>query len=100
MKTYFFTYTKVGRKVYRYLYLVIIFLIVDAKITAGGTHVLSVLWNNEREEQYPAVWLRDNCQCSECYQASALGRLHLMKNVETDINFEKLTIKNNVVNLI
>lgn len=73
---------------------------MDAKITAGGTHVLSVLWNNEREEQYPAVWLRDNCQCSECYQASALGRLHLMKNVETDINFEKLTIKNNVVNLI
>ena len=73
---------------------------MDAKKTAGGTHVLSVLWNNQQEEQYPAVWLRDNCQCSKCYQASALGRLHLMKNVEPDINFEKLSIKNNEVTYI
>ena len=54
-----------------------------------GTDVLSVVWEDHRENEYPAVWLRDNCQCPKCYQASALGRLHLMRHVDPEITFEQ-----------
>ncbi|KAA0183533.1 hypothetical protein HAZT_HAZT003870 [Hyalella azteca] len=30
---------------------------------------------------YPTVWLRDNCQCSNCFNPLALGRSFLMQNL-------------------
>jgi hypothetical protein len=31
---------------------------------------------------YPFVWLRDNCQCSSCFQPSATARLLLFKDLD------------------
>ena len=75
------------------------FDLVEATTTPKGTNVLSVVWNDHNEKQYPAVWLRDNCQCKNCYQASALARLHLMRNVDPEIQFKNLTVENNEVNI-
>ena len=56
-------------------------------------------WNkclvHHLEEHYPAVWLRDNCQCPKCYQASALARLHLMRNVDPEIKFKSSELASN-----
>jgi hypothetical protein len=61
--------------------------LVQAQKTAKGTEVLSVQWNNNRvEAQYPAVWLRDNCQCPKCYQNSALARKLVMKDLDAGIS--------------
>jgi hypothetical protein len=61
--------------------------LVQAQKTAKGTEVLSVQWNNNKvEAQYPAVWLRDNCQCPKCYQNSALARKLVMKDLDAGIS--------------
>ena len=59
-----------------------------------GTNVLSVKWNTDQEVDYPAVWLRDNCQCPKCYQKTAMARLSLMRNLNVDIDIPKAEILN------
>ena len=63
--------------------------------TKKGTSVLSVKWNSDKEVQYPAVWLRDNCQCPKCYQKTAMARLSLMRNLNIDIDIPKVEILEN-----
>ncbi|KAK1335865.1 hypothetical protein QTO34_003663 [Cnephaeus nilssonii] len=36
-----------------------------------GAHLMQILWQDGTESFYPAVWLRDNCQCPNCYLDSA-----------------------------
>ena len=68
------------------------------KISVGtsqkGTNVLSVKWNTDKEVAYPAVWLRDNCQCPKCYQKTAMARLSLMRNLNVDIDISRAEIIN------
>ena len=68
---------------------------VFTKKTQNGTNVLSITWSDSKEEQYPAVWLRDNCQCPKCYHASAFERLHLMRNVDPEIKFKSSVLASN-----
>ena len=63
--------------------------------TTKGTSVLSVKWNSEKEVHYPAVWLRDNCQCPKCYQKTAMARLSLMRNLNIEIDIPKVEIVEN-----
>lgn len=36
---------------------------------------LVVKWKeSEKLDEYPLVWLRDNCQCSKCFNAAAKSR--------------------------
>ncbi len=37
---------------------------------------------------FPFVWLRDNCQCPECFHPVSKGRLFLMRDLEVDIKAE------------
>ena len=41
---------------------------------ADATRMLHVTWNNGTVSRYPFVYLRDNCQCSECFHESSLQR--------------------------
>ena len=36
--------------------------------------MLHVTWNNNTVNRYPFVYLRDNCQCPECFHESSLQR--------------------------
>ena len=35
--------------------------------------------------QFPAIWLRDNCQCSKCFSEHAQARLVLMRNLDLNM---------------
>lgn len=56
-----------------------------------GTHLLQVLWHSGEESLYPAIWLRDNCQCSDCYLDSAKARKLLVEALDVNIGIRSLT---------
>ena len=41
--------------------------------------------------QFPAIWLRDNCQCSKCFNEHAQARLVLMRDL--DINMKPISVE-------
>ena len=43
-------------------------------------------------DEYPYVWLRENCQCPKCFHEDALGRLFLMSDLDLDIKAESADI--------
>ncbi|KAM5248984.1 gamma-butyrobetaine dioxygenase [Ctenodactylus gundi] len=56
-----------------------------------GAHLMQILWGDETESLYPAVWLRDNCQCSDCYLNSAKARKLLLEALDVNISIKGLT---------
>jgi gamma-butyrobetaine dioxygenase len=56
-----------------------------------GSHLMQVLWHDGAESLYPSVWLRDNCQCSECYLGSAKARKLLLEALDVNISIKDLT---------
>ena len=57
-------------------------------------------WNTEAKEninEYPAVWLRDNCQCPNCYNKHANARLLLMKNLDIEVQPKHISVEDNQV---
>ncbi|XP_002709068.3 gamma-butyrobetaine dioxygenase [Oryctolagus cuniculus] len=57
----------------------------------GGAHLMQILWHNREESLYPAIWLRDNCQCSDCYLDSAKARKLLIEALDVNIGIKSLT---------
>ena len=49
-------------------------LSVQSANKADATRMLNVTWNNDTVSRYPFVYLRDNCQCTECFHESSLQR--------------------------
>lgn len=45
------------------------FVVVDVNKKTGKD-----LNESEKQLKYPSMWLRDNCQCSECFHASSKSR--------------------------
>ena len=65
---------------------------------------VSVQWKDlekghaaEDTNEYPAVWLRDNCQCPKCYNKHANARLLLMKDLDVDTKPKEVSIEENQV---
>ncbi|XP_062951970.1 gamma-butyrobetaine dioxygenase [Cynocephalus volans] len=56
-----------------------------------GAHLMQVLWHDGAESLYPAIWLRDNCPCSDCYLDSAKARKLLIEALDVNICMEDLT---------
>lgn len=54
-------------------------------------HLMQVVWDDGGESLYPAVWLRDNCQCSDCYLDSAKARKLLLEALDVNIYIKGLT---------
>ena len=69
-------------------------------ISSKGTPKLSVSWDNEKRRNYPAVWLRDNCQCEKCYSPSALARSVLMQNLDVNISIDSAKVIEDKVSAI
>ncbi|XP_012875054.1 PREDICTED: gamma-butyrobetaine dioxygenase [Dipodomys ordii] len=55
-----------------------------------GAHLMQIFWHDGTESLYPAVWLRDNCQCSECYLDSAKARKLLLEALDVNISIKCL----------
>ncbi|XP_027792509.2 gamma-butyrobetaine dioxygenase [Marmota flaviventris] len=64
-----------------------------------GNHLMQILWNDGTESLYPAVWLRDNCQCSDCYLDSAKARKLLLETLDVNIGIKDLEFDKKKVNI-
>ncbi|XP_046926042.1 gamma-butyrobetaine dioxygenase [Lynx rufus] len=56
-----------------------------------GAHSLRIFWHDGAESLYPAVWLRDNCQCPDCYLDSAKARKLLIEALDVNTGIKGLT---------
>ncbi|XP_059565145.1 gamma-butyrobetaine dioxygenase [Myotis daubentonii] len=56
-----------------------------------GAHLMQILWQDGTESFYPAVWLRDNCQCPSCYLDSAKARKFLVESLDVNIGIKDLS---------
>ncbi|XP_021566037.1 uncharacterized protein LOC110595261 [Carlito syrichta] len=56
-----------------------------------GAHLMQILWHDGAGSLYPAVWLRDNCPCSDCYLDSAKARKLLVEALDVNIGIQGLT---------
>ncbi|XP_016061637.1 PREDICTED: gamma-butyrobetaine dioxygenase [Miniopterus natalensis] len=56
-----------------------------------GAHLMQILWQDGTESFYPAVWLRDNCQCPGCYLDSAKARKFLVESLDVNIGIKDLS---------
>lgn len=64
-----------------------------------GAHLMQILWHDGVESLYPSVWLRDNCQCSDCYLHSAKARKLLVEALDVNIGIKDLTFDRNKVHI-
>ncbi|XP_036896311.1 gamma-butyrobetaine dioxygenase [Sturnira hondurensis] len=56
-----------------------------------GAHLMQILWHDGTESFYPAVWLRDNCQCPYCYLDSAKARKFLVESLDVNIGIKDVS---------
>ncbi|XP_047632070.1 gamma-butyrobetaine dioxygenase [Phacochoerus africanus] len=64
-----------------------------------GAHLMQVLWQDGTKSLFPAVWLRDNCQCPDCYLDSAKARKLLLEALDVNIGIKGLTFDRNKVHI-
>ncbi|KAJ8796038.1 hypothetical protein J1605_002800 [Eschrichtius robustus] len=64
-----------------------------------GAHLMRILWQDGAESVYPAVWLRDNCQCPDCYLDSAKARKLLIEALDVNIGIKGLTFDRKKVHI-
>ncbi|XP_006872458.1 PREDICTED: gamma-butyrobetaine dioxygenase-like, partial [Chrysochloris asiatica] len=65
--------------------------IIQRAEVLDGAHLMQILWHDGIESFYPAIWLRDNCQCSNCYLDSAKARKLLIEGLDVNIGIKELT---------
>jgi hypothetical protein len=41
-----------------------------------------VVQSGSEEHKFPAIWLRDNCQCPKCFHKDSQARLVLMRDLD------------------
>ncbi|XP_015281171.1 PREDICTED: gamma-butyrobetaine dioxygenase [Gekko japonicus] len=51
-----------------------------------------VHWEDGSQSLYPSVWLRDNCQCPDCFLHSAKARKLLLENLDVNIEAKDVTL--------
>ena len=60
--------------------------------------MVKVKWQNDNNEfLYPLVWLRDNCQCPNCFHPKSKARLSLMRDLDVDIKVKDVNVQENQV---
>uniref|UniRef100_A0A8D0BDS5 gamma-butyrobetaine dioxygenase n=1 Tax=Salvator merianae TaxID=96440 RepID=A0A8D0BDS5_SALMN len=54
---------------------------------------ICVHWEDGDKSLYPSVWLRDNCQCPDCFLHSAKARKLLLENLDVNIVVKKVVLQ-------
>ncbi|XP_053141812.1 gamma-butyrobetaine dioxygenase [Hemicordylus capensis] len=57
-----------------------------------ASQYICVHWEDGSESLYPSVWLRDNCQCPDCFLHSAKARKLLLENLDVNIAAKGVTL--------
>ncbi|CAH1259077.1 Hypp2145 [Branchiostoma lanceolatum] len=52
----------------------------------SSSEAVEVEWSAGGVDRFPYIWLRDNCQCSECFQADLNKRLVLTSELDLDVS--------------
>ncbi len=45
---------------------------------------IEIVWDQKDSDSFPILWLRDNCQCPQCFNESAMSRRLLMRDLDPD----------------
>lgn len=53
---------------------------------------ICVHWEDGSKSLYPSVWLRDNCQCPDCFLHSAKARKLLLENLDVNIGAKNVML--------
>ena len=63
---------------------------------ADANGMLHVTWNNNTVNRYPFVYLRDNCQCPQCFHESSLQRsFDTVGQLKMDIQPDRVDVLHN-----
>ncbi|CAM9421048.1 gamma-butyrobetaine dioxygenase [Odocoileus virginianus] len=65
-----------------------------------GAHLMRIIWQDGADSIYPAVWLRDNCQCPDCYLDSAKARKLLIEALDVYIGIKDLMFDKKKVHIM
>ena len=59
----------------------------EGNVWVDDQGLVCVAWEGTAQEvdKYPSVWLRDNCQCPDCFDPSSRQRKLLLRNLDADI---------------
>ncbi|KAG0713429.1 Gamma-butyrobetaine dioxygenase [Chionoecetes opilio] len=58
------------------------------------TKILKVRWKDGSEDMYPYLWLRDNCQCPNCFHPVSLSRRFSMKDLDPSLDCVSVQVNN------
>lgn len=58
----------------------------------NANQFICVHWEDGSESLYPAVWLRDNCQCPSCFLHSAKARKLPLEDLDVNIGAKNATL--------
>uniref|UniRef100_UPI00398F3D0E gamma-butyrobetaine dioxygenase n=1 Tax=Pristiophorus japonicus TaxID=55135 RepID=UPI00398F3D0E len=61
---------------------------------------ITVHWEDGSHSLYPYVWLRDNCQCPQCFLPSAKARKLPIKDLDVNISAEKVILTDSKISVI
>ena len=90
-KTLFHSISKRGKLYSRfqaYTFCINIFAVYCAAAAPNLAHLendVLIVPEGIESHQFPAIWLRDNCQCSKCFSEHAQARLVLMRDLDLDM---------------
>ena len=65
-----------------------------------NTNRLIVNWKDNLIDEYPLVWLRDNCQCPACFDQSSQSRTINFSHFQVNQKFKHLVSLNIVLIVI
>ena len=60
--------------------------------SAPRKDILEVKFGDGTEGRLPFVWLRDNCQCPQCFSVEAQGRKLLMDDLDIEVYSNKVQV--------
>ncbi|XP_064080350.1 gamma-butyrobetaine dioxygenase-like [Macrobrachium nipponense] len=65
-------------------------------VTEGVAHMktIEVGFGDKTRSLYPHVWLRENCQCHECFSQGAVARVFLVDELDLNIQPKKIQLEN------
>ncbi|XP_060695075.1 gamma-butyrobetaine dioxygenase [Hemiscyllium ocellatum] len=61
---------------------------------------ITVHWDDGNHSQYPYVWLRDNCQCPQCFLSSAKARKLPIEDLDVNISVEKVISTDSKISVV
>ncbi|XP_019332352.1 gamma-butyrobetaine dioxygenase isoform X2 [Alligator mississippiensis] len=57
-----------------------------------ANHFVCIHWEDGGKSLYPSVWLRDNCQCPDCFLHSAKARKLPLEDLDVEIGVKDITL--------